>query len=337
MARAQPNRAIAELKQLLAAVPGDEDALAELAELQMIKEQWSDAAATLAALVERTDDADQRHRALLHQAELLLHRLQDPQRARGVLDRVLEGQPADVNAKQLLVELAVTDGDWEEARRLLEGMRRRRTPEVQVWALGKLADVADIGLRGQDLRRTYEISALTEAAPQRPVLDRIVEGYWLRQQCRLLHLGEEIIGATTRADVDRAAALLVARLLLEERVDPGHALQLLRESLIARPDDQEVQLLFAQALEATGDDSSAIGGYRRILEGAAGSVPRTRGWRGSSAGRGRWSSPLRRRRCSSCSAPQTPTHRFRRAPSRRRRLRRGSWPCGSSRFRPRCV
>ena len=69
-----------------------------------------------------------------------------------MLEQVLEGQPADIQAKQLLVDLAVNGGNWAEAQRLLEELASAEDPEARLGP-GQLADVANIGLRDQELRR----------------------------------------------------------------------------------------------------------------------------------------------------------------------------------------
>ncbi|MCA9668173.1 MAG: tetratricopeptide repeat protein [Myxococcales bacterium] len=271
-------RAIAELNELLALEPNDVDTLADLAELYCQKQRWSDATATLSLLVERSDDEEVNRRARLFLAELYADQLHEPRRAREVLDGLLEVDPRDIKAKRLLVKLAIGEGEWQIAHQRLQEIAAEKDEEHGVWALSQLAEVARIGLRDPELRVQYEREALAEAAGNDKALMGLVSFYQQRGELtRLLSLGQQVLESTSRADVVLPLRVAVTRLLLDHRQDAARALEYARANLLARPNEVDVQLLFARALEVNNQRDAAVGGYRKVLGADATNVDAYRG------------------------------------------------------------
>ena len=261
-----PARAIAELSELLALDPHDVDALADLADLHCTRERWSDATTTLTLLIERATEVELKTRARLFLAEIWLERLHEPARAQQALAQVLEQQPDHVEAKRLLVQLYVDSGKWQEAREILEDLAKEQEPELRAEALADLAEVARVGLRDEELRRRYEIEAISAAAAHADALSTIVDGYRHRkEQQRLLQVADQIVRTTSRAELILPLRVLVARLLLDEGFEATRAVDYLRESMIAEPSNTEVQLLFARALEADNKHDAAASEFRKVL------------------------------------------------------------------------
>lgn len=265
-----PTSAISELGELLALRPDDLEALSERADLLCAQGRWSDAAETLAMLIEQADDAAQRRGARLLQAQVWLNQLHDPARAREVLEQAQKEEPGNISVKQGLVQVAFAQGRWDEARQLLDAVVAEDQPHLQVWALARLAEVAHIGMRDEDLRKKYEQQALLLAGIHPAVLEEMVEHYRRRkEQARLVAIAREVIAETTRADVASNLRLWVARILLHDLKQPTQALDNLRESLVRDPTDRVANLLYAQALEQQGEFEQAVARYRQLLDADA--------------------------------------------------------------------
>lgn len=259
--------AVAALGKLLELRPDDVEALSQCADLLCAQGRWSDAVETLTSLVERCDDNDRRREARLLQAQIWLDRLHDPRRAREVLARAMEQDPSNVAIKQLLVQVAFAEGDWERARLLLDEVAFEEETHLQVWALARQADVAHIGLLDEALRSRYDREALLLAAPEPAVLDQLVDRYRERgEQQRLVQVASGVLSDTARAEVASAMRLALARVLLEDMKNPEKALECLREDLVRDPGNQTSNLLFARALEQKGDMEESVLRYRKLLE-----------------------------------------------------------------------
>jgi tetratricopeptide (TPR) repeat protein len=272
-------QAIAQLAELLALDPQNVSALAEQASLLIRQRHWSDAAAKLGLLVERTPDEGERHFARLEQAKLWLRHLHEPKRARDVLGAALTERPDDIETRKLLVELNTADGNWEEARRLLSELAAAEDPEVQAWAVVQLADVARLGLRDEGMRRQLEIDAIRTLAEKPRALSLLVE------QCRKTREQQRFVENAERclAEADLALSATVhlrgavAKLLLEDLDQPDRALSHIEQALSMSSSDETVRILHAKALERRGERTSAVRELRAILQGNPASVEGYRG------------------------------------------------------------
>jgi chromosome segregation ATPase/tetratricopeptide (TPR) repeat protein len=169
-----PAASIATLRELLLVAPTDVEGMADLAETLCQQQRWSEAAETLASLIARTTHPETRRLARLRLAEIWLGHLHDPRRARDLLEMTLDEQPTDVQAKRYLVEVTISTGEWSTARKLLEELAAEDDPVTQVWALDKLAQVAHLGLRDEELRRQCEVEALGVATTLPNILPQLV-------------------------------------------------------------------------------------------------------------------------------------------------------------------
>ena len=196
----------------------------------------------------------------------------NPQQARQILEASLEESPDDVHAKRYLVDVTVASGQWHIARRLLEELAAEENPMTQVWALDKLALVAQLGLRDQELRQQCEVEALGVAISLPDVLPQLVSGYRDRnEQQRLIALGTELLSSRSDAEQTYPLRLALARVLLEDLSDPERAMEHLQPALRAHPDDVEPLLLYAQTLEHRHQNDEAAATYRRVLSRSPGS------------------------------------------------------------------
>ncbi len=271
-------RAAAELGRLLELCPEDRDALQELTEVLVAEERWSDAAAALARLIASAPDAATRQAGRLTLARLQLKQLRQPARAAEVIAAILEDDPLNLPARQLRVELLVEESRWADAQQLLDEVSAEDQPAVQVWALSQLADVARVGLRDEVLRSRYEDEALTLAAGHPEVLRDLVERARQRGELpRLVEAGGSVLERATDPAAAAGLRLCLAGVLLEDLRRPGRALELLRELRLAAPDQQEVALLHARALEQVGDLEGAAEAYRALVADDHACAPAYRG------------------------------------------------------------
>lgn len=262
-----PARAIAELNDLLALAPGDVGALAALAELLGTQQRWSDAAHALAELVRQSDQPATRLRARLQLAHLWLDRLHELRAAREVLHQALHEEPGDTAAQQLLVRVCLAEGDWLQARQLLDALSAHPSAAIRVWAGLQLADVARIGLRDEALTERAEREALSDAAAEPALLARVITHYREREEAphlvALMAATIPTFGASEAAHTLRRAA---AAVLIDDLHQPARALELLRESLAIKSGDVPTQLIAARALEQQSANEAAVLVLRRVLQ-----------------------------------------------------------------------
>ena len=232
--------AIAALRELLLLAPKDVEAMAELAEILCGEQRWSDAAEILMSLIARSDHNQTRRLARLRLAEIWLGHLHNPGQARLLLETALDDDPTDAQAKRYLVDVTVATGEWQTARQLLEELAADEDPMTQVWALDKLATVAHLGLRDQELRSQCELEALGLAISLPSVFPQLVTAYRDRnEQDRLIKLGQEVLASEQDPKRTHSLRLALGRILLEDRSEPDLALEYLQPALRARPEDEE--------------------------------------------------------------------------------------------------
>ena len=269
--------AIASLNSLLELTPDDVDALQMLADLSQATHRWSDAADTLARLAHHTRDGEQRQKAWLGHASIALKQLQKPRQALTILQHLLQADPDNLEAKQLLVEVYVEQGQWEEAQRLLEQVALLGKLNLKVWAVTQQAEVARVGLRDEKLQEQYEREALTLASAHPGLLDELVDHYRKhRRQRRLLEMASKV-DRTTNPGAAGRLSLVLARLLIEDFDQPDRAMEYVRECLAIDPKNVEAQLLMGEVLEHRGEMPGAVDSYRKLLSDDAQCVEAYRG------------------------------------------------------------
>ena len=274
-------RAIDELEQLLALAPRDVEALDDQAKLLQQHHRWSDAVATLSTLIEATDDPLLRRNAHITQANLLLRKLHEPQRARQILDRALSENPHDDELRKLLVEAHIAEGRWDAARRILEVLSGRPgegARPLRVWALSHLAEIARTGLRDEGLRDHCDTRAIEMASEERSLLDALVARFIERGETgRLREITTRIVEESTNADAVAPLRVTLARLLLDRFGEADEALEQLRAALVVDPNHEEARLLLAWAMEEQGQTDAAAQGYGALLVDQLSSADAARG------------------------------------------------------------
>jgi len=257
--------AIVVINSLLELHPDDVEALQMLADLSQATQRWSDAADALARLAQCTEDVEQRQQAWLGRASIVLKQLQRPGEAMTILQHLLQADPDNLEAKRLMVQVHIEEGQWEDAQRLLEQISAAGQPDLRVWAVTQQAEVARIGLRNEALQERYEREALILASDHPSLLDELVDHYRQhRRQRRLLDMASKV-DRTTSPTAAARLCLVLARLLIEDFGQPDRAVEYVRECLAIDPKNVEAHLLMGGALEHRGEIQGAVDSYRKLL------------------------------------------------------------------------
>jgi tetratricopeptide (TPR) repeat protein len=270
--------AVAQYSELLRIAPSDGGALAELSDLLIAQQQWSEAALKLGQLIELASDPELRHGARLKQADLYLHHLHEPRRAEETLSAALAERPEDLEARKRMVELCSIEGNWEGARQILESVAVDRDLGVQVWAVVQLAEVARLGLRDEALGLRYERDALRLVAADAVALQQLVQHYRRRHEAERLAEGiEQHLSSEPRAAGAPQLHAALAELLLDDLKQPARAIERLLSGLALEPAHQGMRLLLGRARLVKGEVAAAAHEYRTILDGDPGCAAAYRG------------------------------------------------------------
>ena len=229
--------------------------------------RWTDAAEALQQLGASSSASTTRRNARLRHAQILLDHLHDSETAQTILQQAIDDDPSFVEAKQALVRVAFSVGDWEGAQSMLEQIAAEDDPAVQAWAMQQLAEVARVGLRDDNLRRRYEREAMLQATQDPALLAGLVDTYRRNgDQSRLVETGHQLLATAPSAHIGATVRLALSRILLSDLKRPDQATEQLHAVLEDFPDNQDAHLLLAQAHEQRGDSETAATGYRRLLE-----------------------------------------------------------------------
>jgi len=273
----QPDRAIADLNELLGLLPDDVQTLSDLADLHGQQNHWSDAASALGLLIDRGHDAEVRHAGRLRLADLWLRRLHEPRRARAVLEAAADERPDDIEVHKLQVRLATTVGDWSDARTLLDQVASGTDSATQVWAKLQQAEVARLGMRDSDQADSYTGEAIAIAAESEQALSALRDHFESGDdRKRLCEICEKLLGKSS-AGAAKALRGMLSRIYLDDLDRPGQALPHLEALLADDPESKDLALLLARALEKAGKDADAATRYRALLKEDASELEAYRG------------------------------------------------------------
>lgn len=261
-------RASAELAQLLLTSPHDVRALSALAALLCEQERWAEAAGCLDTLIHNSQETGVRHHARLQLADICLRKLHQPARAHDALEEALEERPDDLETRKFMVDLATHNGNWDEARDFLEEIAERGEPNERIWAMMRLAEVAERGLWDSDLQLNSEREALRIAASRPRILDTLIAHYREKEALdRFVEIGEGLIQSWENVSEDISPLRdAIAQLLIDGVGAPGRAIRYLEGSLRRDPQNEDARLLLAQARERQGELEDAADQFRILIE-----------------------------------------------------------------------
>ncbi|MDW8362028.1 MAG: tetratricopeptide repeat protein [Myxococcales bacterium] len=246
----QPERAIAAYETALRARPGWRPALDALARLRAERRAYAKLVEEIATLAADAADPDAARAARLWQAELWAHALDEPRRAVGVLESVLEADPDCIEALVALEPLQRKLGQWEGlGRTYAELARRLGEPGGRVAALRELVRLQEArGVpAGSDPRESWE--ALLALCPDDLAALEALERVALDRGDAALLASVDARLAAISTDPALVAAARTRQGEVLETIDPARALE-----------------AFDAALEADPESIAAVHGLVRIAE-----------------------------------------------------------------------
>jgi len=202
--------AIAELRAVLAASPGDLRAVAELSDIAWEKGDWSTAAEMLITRARLEQDPAVLKQIFFRLGTIYSERMPDPRWAVKSFQRVLSFDPNDEGALAKLGELALETGDYKTALATCERLIKR-DPDHPA-AIPHWHRVARIYLKGFDNRQRAE-QALRRALDIDPTSDEALQAL-----IGFYRDGNDL--RSVRVHLDRVAAAMRAR-LAESAYDPA--------------------------------------------------------------------------------------------------------------------
>ncbi|MCL2325015.1 MAG: hypothetical protein FWC40_00720, partial [Proteobacteria bacterium] len=252
------------LVRILKQFPEDIDALTLQAKLLCDQSRWFEAAAAIEQLAKSTTQVEQKREANLKLANILVHHMNEPERAKRIMRRHLNQFPHDMAALRLLYDIAWLDRNWLEAKATLDEIC---VPDSPIYRWGRIAftRVAREASWSHDLRTLYERQAIEVVVDSRDDFDQLIEDYAKYGEIpRLLEVTKRElsqIGDTTRQAKYRGciAALYVANQQHKE------ALAFLSEVIHDSQHTDWAYLARAQALYCAGQIDSAVAEFRRTL------------------------------------------------------------------------
>ena len=260
--------AISVLEEVLALRPDDKKALDALAVLYPGVRKWREAGRVMERLAEISRSDAEVVGYLLQLAQIENDHLHEAQKAIEVTEKVLERDPDNRQAREMLVNLALKLGQWEQAAAGLAQLAESSVPAQRAAWLIKLADVTSRGLAKPDDAQEYLVraAALCLLAPEAiEELDRFFEerndpaGYDLL-------LGRVLEEATPDRPGGTALRLARARNLARRLLKPELAEKEVQRALGEDPESVEARLEIA-ALHLWADrDGMALAEYKGVLK-----------------------------------------------------------------------
>lgn len=262
----RPDLAISELNELLRISPKNRQVLLAMPDLHEQLGHWSDAASGLELLLNDTKDAKLRRDIHLRLANIWIERLHDPKRAKNILQTAIQESGVDFDIMRKQTQLAMTVGDWDEARRFLEDLVRTTSGGNHIWALLQFSQVMKAGFRDQKQTDDYFADAILYAAANPEAMAELRLHYpSFEDKRRLVETVESLIATKPPADVVSLREVIV-KILIEDLDDPVGALphveKLNKETVGSVP----IALLKAKALEKKGLQEDAGREYQLFIE-----------------------------------------------------------------------
>jgi len=256
------------LEEVLSLRPDDKKALEALAVLYPSTRRWREAARVIERLAEISRSDAEVVDYLLRLAEIEKDHLHEAQKAIEVTEKVLERDSENRQAREMLVDLALKLGQWEQAATGLADLAESSVPAQRAAWLIKLADVTSRGLAKPDEAQEYLVraAALCLLAPEAiEELDRFFDerndpaGYDAL-------LGRVLEEATSDRPGSTALRLARARNLSRRLLKPELAETEVQKALAEDPESVEARLESA-ALHLWADrDGMALAEYKGVLK-----------------------------------------------------------------------
>ncbi len=267
-----PDDASGYLHQILELQPSDTEAQKELVRLLEQSEKWYDLVEVLVRHAEasaKAGDSDEEIELLLRAAEIWESKVQAPEQAKKLLERVLEREPNHVRALMSLARIYEAQHDWARCKATLERAVRlaKSGPETAelYYRLGRmegerLGDAAAEPYYERALEvdpTNVEVAeALEKRARARGDFRRVAELLAVR--------GERMQALDPQKQKD--LLLELGRLYVNELKSPENALPVLERAHKLSPDDLQVLELLAELYYSASRLKDALPLYKALVE-----------------------------------------------------------------------
>ena len=253
------------LSRILKLHPDDIEALSMQSELLISQQRWSEAVDVLEQLSKVAESSESRHSTNLKLADILIHQIEQPDRARRILRRHLVQFEHDMPALQLLFDIARTERNWNDAKSVLEeiceaeGTQEARKAQLAFTRIGREAGWS------HDVRTLYERQAIAAVLDYREDFDALVEDYKSHGELnRLIEVAQRELSKQGLVEMIAKYRGCVAALLVANQ-QHREALAFLSDIIQDSQHTDWAYLARAQALTSAGQLASAVGEYRRTL------------------------------------------------------------------------
>lgn len=261
------------LAQLLEIAPNDENALRLQADLLVEQARWSESVDILERLSKVADSQEAKREIHLRLADILIHHLEQPDKARRLLRRHLSVFAHDRAALNLLYDISCAERQWNEAKATLEEICRTTPdgsfdapPEDIRKARLAFTRIAREAGWNHDLRTLYEREALNAVLMSRDDFDALVDDYRQHNEIpRLLDVAKRELSQQGNADAIAQYRGCIAALYVANQ-QHREALAFLSEIIHDSQNTDWAYLARAQALAHAGQIESSIGEFRRTLK-----------------------------------------------------------------------
>ena len=245
--------------------PDDIDALSSLSELLIQQERWNEAVEVIEKLAQVVDTPEQRRENNLHLAEILVHQIDQPERAKRILRKHLGEFEHDMVALQLLYDIACTERDWNYAKTILDEICQAEGTIEARHARMAFTRIAREAGWSHDIRTLYERQAIAAVLGHRDDFDALVEDYKSHNELpRLIEVAKRELSQQGNPEQISLYRGCIAALLVENK-QHREALAFLSEVIHDTQNTDWAYLARAQALTSAGQLDSAVGEFRRTL------------------------------------------------------------------------
>ena len=260
-----PASASLSLAKIIAQNPADLDALAMHADLLIEQARWNEAVDVLEQISKVAENAERRRTTNLKLADILVHQLEQQDRAKRLLRRHLNLFDHDMPALHLLYEIACVERNWNDAKSTLEEICCDEGSVDTRKARLEFTRVAREAGWSHDIRTLYEKQAIAAVLDHRDDFDALVDDYRTHGELpRLIDVTRRELGKQGNPEMVAKYRGCVAALLVANK-QHREALSFLSEIIHESQDTDWAYLARAQALTSAGQLPSAVGEYRRTL------------------------------------------------------------------------
>lgn len=252
------------LSRILTQAPEDIDALTEQTKLLSQQSRWSEAVETLELRIKCTNSPEERRKANIALADILIHHVEDLVRARRILRRHLTQFVHDLDALRLMYDISCRERNWLEARVTLDEICQEESP-LYHWARLAYTRIAREAEWSNDIRVIYERNAIATAIGHRDDFDALVDDYVKHGDIeRLIRVAKYDLSKTQEADKIAQYRGCVAALYVANG-QHREALSFLSDVIGESGQTDWAYLARAQALFCAGQLESSAAEFRRTL------------------------------------------------------------------------